>query len=187
MWEIPEINLSQIDLRHEYKSVEKEFGFKVLLVRANSPTKCRCYDPLHGDGNRKCKICGGTGNVNIIEKIDVIHENINTEGFVKMTELGLTVSNTVILYMSNKVFPKVRDKVFIVGYDKFGIPVDIKKDCTVVSVEEIRGEVGRVECYKVFARYSPDQILIDQRRLNAIPGEQKSEIMKGKRYTWPVS
>ena len=187
MWESPEVNASDIDLRHEFTSFEKEFGFKVLLVRANKLTRCRCFNPLHGDGDRKCRICGGTGNVNLIEVITAIHENINANGLVKMTELGLTVSNTVILYVSNKVIPKVRDRVFIVGYDKYGLPIDIKRSCSIVSVEEIRGENGRVECYQVYAKYAPDQLLLDQRRLNAIPSKQKAEIMKGKRYTWPTS
>lgn len=187
MYNTPDIELSEIDLRHEFDTLEEEFSLKVLLVRANKLTKCKCFNPLHGDGDRKCRICGGTGNINIIEQVSAIHENINANALVKMTELGLSVSNTIILELAYKLMPKVRDKVFIVGYDSKGLPVDIKKSCSIVSVDEIRGENGRVELYQVYAKYSPDQILLDQRRLNAIPPKQKAEIIKGRRYTWPIS
>jgi hypothetical protein len=187
MWNQADINLKQIDLRKEFEGIENEFKFDVLLVRTNNLTRCKCYDPLHGDGNRKCRICGGSGRVNLIEKVPVVHENVNTDGFVKMTELGLSASNTIILYMNFKIMPKVRDKIFIVGYDKYKLPIDIKRSCTVMSAEEVRGENGRVEGYLVYAKYTPEQILLEQRRLNAIPPKSKSEIMKGKRYTWPIS
>ena len=181
----PDINLSDIDFREEYVGLNDEFSLKVLLIRTNKRTRCKCYDPLNHDGDPNCKTCGGTGKLNIIEMTPTIHENFNTSSLIKMTELGLSVSNTILFYFDYKVIPRFRDKILIVGYDNLGIPIDIKKDCTIASVEEIRGEKGRVEAYMVYAKYSPENIIRDQKRLNKIPPEIKKEIMKGRRFTWP--
>lgn len=185
IYEEPDIELSDIDLRQEFEGLKNEFNLKVLLIRTNQRTRCKCYDPYNHDGDSNCKICGGTGKLNMIEMTPTIHENFNTSSLIKMTELGLSVSNTILLFFDYKVIPKVRDRVLIVGYDSRGIPVDIKKDCTIASVEEVRGENGRIELYMVYAKYSPENIKRDQRRLNRIPPKVKKEIMKGRRYTWP--
>lgn len=175
----------KIDIRKEFELLQREFSISILLIRNNKNTRCRCYDPLHKDGDRECKICGGTGRVSSIEKVDVIHQNVDSNGFAAMTELGLTVSNTIVLYFDSKSVPKVNDQVLIVGYDEFGSPVDIKKSCTVYAVHEVRGDSGRIEYYHVYAKYSPEKIAMDQKRLNAIPPASKLQIAKGKRYTWP--
>lgn len=176
---------TEIDLRKEFKLLQEYFSMEVLMIRNNKHSRCKCYDPLHRDGDRKCRICGGTGKVSSIEQIKAIHQNVNSSGFVKMTELGLSVSNTIVLYFDLKAVPKVQDQILIVGFDSYGCPVDIKKSCTIVSVQEVRGDNGRIEIYQVYAKYSPEKIDIDQRRLNAIPPKQKREISKGKRYIWP--
>lgn len=174
-----------INLREEYKSLEKDFSFKVLLIRTNKNTRCKCYDPLNHDGDAHCKICGGTGKLNMIESVSTIHENFNGSNLIKMTELGLSVSNTILLFFDYKTIPVVKDRVLIVGYDKYGIPIDIKKSCTIASVEEVRGDNGRVEFYLTYAKYAPEKIKQDQRRLNSVPPKIKKQIMKGRRYTWP--
>lgn len=186
MYKVPDIDLrGDINLREDYDSLEKQFTLKVLMIRKNKNTRCKCYNELHRDGDIKCKVCGGTGRLNLIEQVPAIHENFNTSSLIKMTELGLSVTNTVLFFFNYKIMPKVQDRILIVGYDKRGLPVDIKKSCTIVNVEEIRGDNGRVEMYQVYAKYSPEKIIYDQKRLNAIPLKCKAEIMKGRRYTWP--
>lgn len=179
------INEEKINLRDEFELLQDEFSMSILLIRNNKNTRCKCYNPLHKDGDRKCKICGGTGKISSIEKVDVIHQNVNSSGFIKMTELGLSVTNTIVLYFNVKSIPKVQDQVLIVGFDKDGIPVDIKRSCTIASVQEVRGDNGRVEFYQTYAKYSPEKIELNQRRLNAIPPAFKKKIMEGKRFTWP--
>lgn len=176
-----------IDVREEFEYLQNMFGMSILLIRNNNNTRCKCYDPLHRDGNRKCKICGGSGKISSIEKIDVVHQNSDKDSNLKFTELGLSVANTVVFYINRKHFPKVQDQIFIVGYDNKGIPIDIKKSCTIVAVLEVRGDKGRTELFKVYAKYSPSKIEVDQRRLNSIPLEHKKRIADGKRYVWQQS
>lgn len=174
----------KIDLRKEFEILQSNFSLSILLIRNNNNTRCKCYDPLHRDGTRKCKICGGTGKISSIEKIDVIHQNANKDNNLKLTEVGLSITNTISFYIDRKHFPKVSDQIFIVGFDNHGLPVDIKKSCSIVSVQEIRGDNGRNELFQVYAKYSPDKIKIDQKRLNSIPLEHKKKIAEGKRYVW---
>lgn len=175
----------EIDIRKEFEELQKEFSLSILLVRTNHKTRCKCYDPLHRDGNRKCRICGGTGKVNTIEKVEAIHQNADANSYMKLTEIGLSITNTISFYLDRKYVPKVQDQIFITGFDENNCPVDIKKSCIIVSVQEVRGDSGRIEFYHVYAKYAPDRVKIEQRRLNSIPPNHKLQIAKGKRYTWP--
>ena len=174
-----------IDLRKEFDYLQSKFSMSILLIRNNNNTRCKCYDPLHRDGNRRCKVCGGTGKVSSIEKIDAIYQNANKESHLRLTEVGLSIANVLTFYMDRKLFPRVQDQILIVGFDNNGIPVDIKKSCKIVSVQEIRGDNGRNELFQVDAKYTPGKIKIDQKRLNSIPLEHKKKIADGKRYIWP--
>lgn len=189
MYNKPDIDYIDIDLREDFQNMNNQFGLKILVIRKNKNTRCKCWSPLNSDGDSNCKICGGSGKLNIIEQVQGIHEQIsssNTSAVIKMTELGLSIANTIVMYFDFKVAPRPQDRIFIVGYDNKGIPVDIKKSCTVVSVEPVRGDRGRLELYKVYAKYAPEKIKLDQRRLNAIPVIDKAKIVKGVRYTWPL-
>lgn len=173
-----------IDLREEMNSFMKDFSMPVLIVRNNNLTRCSCYDPLHRSGKRNCKICGGTGKISLIHKIDVICQTNGRSDYGKMSELGLSVSNTIVMYFRYNDIPKNGDQIFIVGFDNKNIPIDIKKSCSIISVEEIRGDHGRVEYYKTYAKYSPENIINDQKRLNAIPLAYKKKIMEGGKLSW---
>lgn len=188
MYKKPEIEWIDIDLRDEFSSMNDMFGLNILLVRKNKNSRCKCWSELNLDGDPKCKLCGGTGKVSSIEQVKAINETVsssNTSAILKMTELGLSIANTMVMYFDYKVAPKVQDRIFIVGFDKFGLPIDIKKSCTIVSIEPVRGDRGRLELYKAFVKYSPEKIKTDQMRLNAIPPEAKAKLVKGVRYTWP--
>ena len=174
-----------VDLREEFRELNDKFKLKILLIRRNNNTRCKCYDPLHRSGNRKCKVCGGSGKINIIEAAEIIHQNVDSNSSLQLTDIGLSINNTLKCYLDRKYVPKVQDQILIVGFNSQGIPVDIKKSCTIVSVQEIRGDLGRIEAYQVYAKYSPEKIKVDQKRLDAIPTQQKRQIVKGKRYTWP--
>ena len=189
MYKQPEIEWIDIDLRQEFESMNNMFGLKILLIRKNKNSRCKCWSPLSRDGDPRCKTCGGTGKVTSIEQVKAIHEQIsssNTSDYLKMTELGLSVANTIVMYFHYKSVPKVQDRIFIVGYDQHGLPIDIKKSCTIASIEPVRGDNGRLELYKAFCKYTPDKIIQDQQRLNAIPGKDKAKLIKGVRYTWPL-
>ena len=88
--------------------------------------------------------------------------------------------------MDHKIVPRPQDRILIVGFDQYGVPVDIKKSCVIASIDENRGDDGRVEAYTVYAKYAPEKIELDQRRLNSLPPKVKFEISKGRRYSWPT-
>lgn len=183
-----EKDVADIDFRKEYVLLNDEYGIDMLYIRTNKRTRCRCYNKRTKDGSSKCKICGGTGKVSIIEKVKGIYQNYDETGFERMTELGLSSSNTVIFYFDISVVPTVNDRIILVAYDRSTqtpIPVNISKSMIIISVDPIRGESGRIEVYKCFAKYTPEKIIDDQRRLNAIPIEDKKKLMRGVRYTWP--
>lgn len=179
--------MRNIDLRKEFDKLLDEFGFDVLMSRNIKHTRCKCFDNLHGVGKADCKYCGGSGNITSLEKVKVIYQNASSDSFVKMTELGLTISNTIVFYMKNTIIPNEEDQIFVVGYDKVGIPVDIKEDCTIISVKPIRGDEGRVELYEILAKISPEKIIKDQKRLNSIKNVTKKRIMEGRRFVWTLN
>lgn len=189
MYKQPEIDWIDINLRREFENMNNQFGLNVLLIRKNKNSRCKCWNQLNRDGDPRCKICGGTGKVSSIEQVKAINETAsatNTSAMMKMTELGLTVANTIVMYIDYRVAPRVSDRFFIVGYDSYGLPVDIKKSCTIASIEPVRGDKGRLELYKAYCKLTPDKIIQDQKRLNAIPSQDKLKLTKGVRYTWPL-
>lgn len=181
----PDLDLRDVNIREVYSSLERQFGLKALLVRTNKLTRCKCFNVLNSDGDSDCKICGGTGKLSMIEQVKTVYQNVTTKEYMTMTELGMSAINTIVFYFDNKIAPRVQDRIFVVGYDQYGLPIDIKKSCTIASVQQIRGDNGRLELYKVYAKYTPEKIKQDQRRLNSIPPSDKLRIIKGVRYTWP--
>ena len=183
-----EKDVAAIHLRGEFKLLNAEYGVTMLYIRSNKKIRCRCYNPRTKDGNVNCKICGGTGRVSSIETVKGIYQNYDETGFMRETELGASTSNTVILYFDEKTVPTVNDRILLTAFDRstsVPVPVNISKSMIIISVDPIRGEAGRVEAYKCFAKYAPEKIEYDQRRLNSIPVKDKIKIMKGVKYTWP--
>lgn len=183
-----EKDVSIIDFRKEFEYLNKEYGIDMLYIRSNKRIKCRCYNPRTKDGDVNCKICGGTGRVSSVEKIKGIYQNYDETGFVRNTKIGDSTSNTVIFYFDINTVPTVNDRILLVAFERsisIPIPINISKSMVIISVDPIRGESGRIEVYKCFAKYAPEKLIYDQKRLNSIPLKAKKEIMKGVKYTWP--
>ena len=179
-------NVKEIDMRREFDSLNSQLSMKVLLIRQNKKSRCKCYSSIHKDGDTRCKICGGTGKLSFIEQVSVIHDTFYRPFMVQLAQMGLSVNNTVVFYMDHKIVPRPQDRILMVGFDQYGVPVDIKKSCVIASIDENRGDDGRVEAYTVYAKYAPEKIELDQRRLNSLPPKVKFEISKGRRYSWPT-
>lgn len=183
-----EKDTDDINFRKEFNSLNEQFGFDMLYIRANKRIRCKCYNPRTKDGDSKCKICGGKGKLCCIEKIKGIRQNFERPVTEQYLKLGLSASNTTILYVSNEVAPVINDEVLIVAFSRDGdvpIPVNIKMSARLIMIEKVRGTNGRVEAYRCFAKFAPERVVLNQRRLNAIPAIDKKKIMKGVRYTWP--
>lgn len=172
-----------IDFRKEFEILEEELGFEVLLIRANKNTKCECYSPLFKAGDSKCKRCGGTGNVNTIEKVVVIEQLKSSSDHIEMSNIGLTTNNTSVFFTNHKTIPRSGDKYLLVGYGN-GIPLKIKEVFVVATPRSVRGDRGRVEYFESYCKSSPELVINEQKRLNVISIKDKRKIMKGARYVW---
>lgn len=173
-----------IDIRKNVEDLMDRFSFKALLVRDARHTRCSCYNPLYRCGDPKCKKCKGLGRFSSIECIDVIYQNIKMEDMMKMTEVGLINIDTFKIFMKCKVMPNENDILLVVGFDKNGLPVDIKQLLHLKGTREFRCDNGRVEYYEAFCQHHPQFIDREQLKLNELPIAIKQKIMKGGRYTW---
>ena len=183
-----EKDIEDIDLRKEFDYMNDEYGIDMLYIRTNKRIRCKCYNPRTKDGDSKCKICGGKGKVCSIENVKGIRQNFERPVTEQYLKIGLSASNTAIIYFSNKVAPVINDEILIVAYDRSGdtpIPVNISMSLKIIMLEKVRGDKGRVEGYRCFSKFAPEKVVLNQRRLNAIPPTDKKKIMKGFRYTWP--
>ena len=179
---------SNIDYREEFYRMNKEYGVDMLYIRTNKRIRCICYNVRTKDGDSKCKICGGKGIVCSLEKVTGIRQNFERPITEQYTKLGLSSSNTAVIYFSNEVAPSINDEILITAYDRstnVPIPVNIIMSLKIILIEKVRGEHGRVEVYRCFCKFAPEKVILNQRRLNAIPSVDKKKIMKGARYTWP--
>lgn len=180
---------NDVDAREELELILEENKIDVLYVRSNTRTRCKCYDPLHKDGNSNCKICRGTGLIPSIEKMEVFCNPTSMDDAIRLsgqkrTELGDANVMTQTFYLKHNERPKSGDRVLIVGYDKYNLPTEVKESSIVSVPREVRGYHGRVEMNKIICRTSPQMLEKDQKRLNSIPNKDKIKLMKGVRYQW---
>lgn len=177
---------NSINLRKEFDYLVNEFGINAFIIRKLKHTRCKCYNYLNRDGNSKCKICGGSGNLNSIEKIKILVQDVSKNAsYMNMSDFGLTISNTYVIYCKFDTVPKVGDQIFITGFGKDNLPIDIKYDCLIVSLKETRGDGGKIEFYHLLTEFKAEKMRIDQSRLNAIPTKVKKKLMEGDRFIWP--
>lgn len=181
--------LNEIDAREEMDYVLDNNGIKVLYIRSNRNTRCKCYDPLHKDGESSCNICGGSGFLSSIEVITVFANPLSQDDVLRMsgerfTELGDANIYSNTFYLKYNTSPNTGDKIIIVGYDKDGLPTEVKEVYVLGLCRATRGLNGRIEYYRVLGRTSPQHTHKEQLRLNKVPNTHKKNIMNGVRYQW---
>lgn len=176
---------NNVDVVKEIKDLIKHNSSKILYIRHDTHSRCKCYDPLYGTGTSTCKICGGSGFVSSIEFAEVFLNPIskNIEGEI-MTEVGEASIYDRIFYTERNIHPKTGDRILIVGFDKNDVPIDIREVVNIRYSEEIRGYHGRVEFYKLYCSVQPQSLEREQKRLNSVPTVDKSKLMKGTKYKW---
>lgn len=179
---------SNIDIRNEFELLQKEFSIDILYVRATKYIRCKCFNELHQTGDSNCHICFGTGHVCSVEKMNVIMYTLRPEGLssgVKVKGPLMTSSPIIELYIHHSKMPKVRDNVIVTGWNIKGLPQDVKKVGTISSIDEIRGDNGRVEFYSVVVTIVPELLKPSQKLMNKLDDTAKKIIAKGGRYVWP--
>lgn len=176
---------NKVDVIKEIEELIKYNSSKMLYIRHNTNTRCKCYDALYGTGTTSCKVCGGSGFVSSIELIEAFLNPVlkNIEGKI-MTEVGEASIYDRIIYTTRNVRPKTGDRILIVGFDKDCIPISIEEVLNIKYSEEVRGYHGRVEFYKLYTSIQPQSLNREQKRLNSIPTKDKSKLVKGTKYKW---
>lgn len=173
-----------IDFRKEMEIFLDEYGIKVFLIRNLKHTRCSCYDNTYKSGDSSCYLCGGSGLTSSIEIIDAIVQYADSNSFLKMSEIGLQVTNTFNVYMKFDLAINEGDKILFVGFDKSNLPVDIKTVCEIKSSKTVRGDSGRIEFIEALVKITAEDIIKEQKRFNRIDPKMKRMLMKGKRYKW---
>lgn len=180
---------NDIDVREEIEYILEHNSIKILYVRNNRETRCKCFDPLHEDGKSNCLMCGGTGYLSSIEVIEAFLNPASQDDMLRMsgekfTNLGDANLYTDTFYFKHKNTPNVGDRILIVGFDKHGLPTDVKESLHVSLTRRVRGYKGRTELYKVIARSSAQSLSLDNKRLRQVPNADKFKMMKGTKYQW---
>lgn len=179
-----------IDLRDELEILQKDYAIDILFCRSAKYIRCSCFNALHQSGSPACPICLGNGHVTSLQKLGAIHRigsSFSKDSNAKVTDLGFASFSTIVLYMKYDTLPKVRDHVFITGWDRQGLPQEIQRVYEVVSAKEVRGDSGRVELFNVVTKLKPEMLKPAQDSLSLLGRPARQRIAEGKRYVWPLS
>ena len=98
---------NNVDVIKEIEDLIKHNSSKILYVRHNTESRCKCYDPLYRTGTTSCKVCGGSGFVSSLELIEAFLNPIskNIEGEV-MTEVGEASIYDRVFYATRDIHPE---------------------------------------------------------------------------------
>jgi hypothetical protein len=132
--------------------------------------KCSCYNPLHQTGEAEHVPCGGTGFLNIVEKIRAINHGmgVNFEiGDFRSQEIGHINSNFQVFYTRHNVKPNVRDFILVAGFNG-EVPVNVMKVYEITAVDEIRGDNGRIELNMLLTKARPDMVSTYQAKVKSL-------------------
>ena len=177
--------MKNINIREELIKMIDEWGIEVLYVRESKYIKCKCYNNLHRTGDVKCPLCQGQGYLTTIEKTKLIYDNNYTfGGDVPNKGMGDIVNDSIIFYMLANSNPKVRDNVYLTGWNKT-LPVDVQKVCIIKSVDEIRLDNGKLEGYMVSVKVKPSSLQQANELLKSLSIKAKTTLAKGGKYIWP--
>lgn len=179
--------MRDIDLRQELSSSIECYGLKALYIRENKYVRCRCYNQLHRSGDASCKICGGFGHLTAIEPVRFIYDNnYFRDGEAENKGLGMTSTESIVLYMDYRSQPKVKDRVYITNWIGT-VPQEIARVYIVSAIDEMRMDDGRIEAYAVTAKLRTDLLKNANDSLNALDSKSKINLGKGGKHIWPYS
>lgn len=180
---------AMLDIRKEHELLQNKFSIDILYIRTKNDIRCKCFNMLHQIGDSNCHICFGKGYPTTLEKtraITHITKIQNSNNYALKTPLSMTDPTLLTFYMEYNRMPKLGDIIAIVGWNKSGEPQDVKKVCVVTSVDEIRGDKGRVELYSCNAIVRSELNKLVQETINMLDNTAKSNIARGRRYIWPL-
>lgn len=182
---------NKIDVREEIGYILTYNSIKILYVRNNKTTRCKCFNQLHQSGDSKCIMCGGSGVLSSAEIIDTFQNPSSMDDSLRIsgeknTDIGRANLYSKTFYFKHNIFPSTGDKIIIVGFDSNNIPIEVKESLYIGICREVRGFNGRIEMFKTICRSSPQSTTLDQKRLNSIKNSDKVNLMKGVKYQWGI-
>ena len=183
-----DINNVNIDLRHEFDSLNKEFGINVLYVRNCNFVRCTCFDDLNKTGNPKCPLCMGSGYFSSIQKVKAVKSSnsaYSSDNSITKTSIGAINQTNEIYYFRYDHAPKERDYILKVTWNKHGIPVDIVKVLEIINMHDVRVDNGRAELYGCVVNERPDMVTVFKKILSKLPKKALMLLSNGGCSIWP--
>jgi hypothetical protein len=156
-----------IDLRHELDiffngdADVPGFAFDVILRHADKTQRCPCWDPLKQEANTKCGRCKGKGwlvfdkVVQTVKRKYVGKEEEDKAGFYEVDSSLFFFQYPLKDSNGYEVDLAEEDSIIEVATDDNGkivSPIKYIKIHDIKDVEPLRGNKGRVEFLKTFAR-----------------------------------
>ncbi len=147
-----------LDFRDEMNEWIRDYGVTVLYQRSSNYIKCSCVDPLYKAPDSRCTKCNGTGKLIKTQKLKILMQEQyppNRKGQYDYSQVGQIYAPQITFYFVHNEPPKVKDIVYIVGWDK-GRPVNLINMYEITGFQGHRGEDGRIEFYMISATSKPE-------------------------------
>lgn len=174
----------RIDLRKELDKTIEEYGHFILLQRASSKLKCRCWNELRKEGDRSCPYCLGRGWVSRIERHKVrFNSAVSTMTRPMLTTLspvGESWVDAKEFYFRYNVDVKAGDFIYEVGWSKNNPlkPTHLIRAYVVNDMYEYRGDNGRIEYKGANVRRETSAMDIRNIVIRSLGPIQNYEILK---------
>lgn len=166
-----------INLRNEFKEMVADYGMNILYIRKNTYIKCKCYNELHKCGDSNCKICFGTGYLNILEP------KIGIKGPLNYGQIG--ISNDSIgkidvsdnnFYIDFKQNPNKGDLILLPLIDRNGIIRDISDVYQINNVTPVNCDFGRTELFDLMCKVRSDKVVMFRNIIKNLPLTDKKKL-----------
>ncbi len=148
-----------IDLRDELRTLfygdadVPGFAFDVILRHVDKTQRCPCWNPLKQEANNRCIRCKGKGWLIFDKIIQTIKRKY--VGKEEEDQAGVYEIDSTLFFFESAVDLAEEDSIIEVATDDEGkviSPIKYIKIHDVKDVEPLRGNRGRVEFQKVFAK-----------------------------------
>lgn len=115
-----------INLAKEFKTILKEYGHDVLVLRVDKKKRCSCYNEVTLEASRSCPVCFGLGWSYIAERHTCRAEDASIEESlvraVKGNIMGHVVSGGRKYFFLPNIKVNEKDLIVEVEWDRFGRP-----------------------------------------------------------------
>jgi hypothetical protein len=170
-----------MDVRNEFEKILLQYGYPVLVVRANTQIRCSCWNEKHQEADRECPICFGLGFVPVVEKWTTRDSDTAVPQTLPMISVdgkfgGMAVAGRQYYFKHN--FPgKVQDLIVDVEWSNTGKPIYNGGGVyEIAHVDPQRFERGQMIFQKVYVKDQPVQKEIRGIRIANVNGVVNYEI-----------